>query len=102
MVWVRPRNEPANMIVAPNSPSARAQHRIAPPNSAGAARGTVTWRKTCHSLAPSTRAASLLPFPTFCTMPATVAGAGGRSITGGNGASTGSFGTNLPSFHAAV
>ena len=33
---------PANMIVAPNSPSARAQHSTAPPISAGAASGTVT------------------------------------------------------------
>src|SRR5215470_12070234 len=46
------------MIVAPNSPSARAQHSTAPPNRAGIATGTVTNRNTCHSLAPSTRAAS--------------------------------------------
>jgi hypothetical protein len=51
-------NWPANMIVAPNSPTARAQHRIAPPKSAGEAIGSVTLRKTCHSVAPSTRAAS--------------------------------------------
>ena len=51
-------NWPANMMVAPNSPSARAQHRIAPPNNAGAETGAVTKRNTCHSDAPSARAAS--------------------------------------------
>ena len=42
IVWVRPRKEPANMMVAPNSPRARAQHSTAPASSAGKARGTVT------------------------------------------------------------
>ena len=41
-VWVRPGKFPAKMIVAPNSPSARAQVFTAPPNSDVQASGTVT------------------------------------------------------------
>ena len=36
MVWVRPWMLPANMMVAPNSPSARAHARAAPAINAGA------------------------------------------------------------------
>ena len=57
-VCVMPATLPANMIVAPNSPSARAQARMAPPASTGIASGTMTLRKTCHSPLPSMRAAS--------------------------------------------
>ena len=35
MVWVRPGRLPAKVMVAPNSPSARAQHRAAPATSDG-------------------------------------------------------------------
>ena len=57
-VWVRPSKLPANMIVAPNSPSARAQVITSPAASAAPASGTVINRKSCASVAPSTRAAS--------------------------------------------
>ncbi len=58
MVWVRPSMLPAKMIVAPNSPSARTQARIAPEPIAEAASGSITRAKTAVSPAPSTRAAS--------------------------------------------
>ncbi len=44
MVWVRPGKLPANVIVAPNSPSARAQHSTAPAAMPGATSGSVTRR----------------------------------------------------------
>ena len=46
------------MIVAPNSPRDRAQLITSPAASAAPARGIVIARKSCHSDAPSTRAAS--------------------------------------------
>ena len=52
MVWVRPRKEPANMIVAPNSPRARAQQSTAPARSEGKASGTVTRRKVPRGDSP--------------------------------------------------
>ena len=57
-VWVRPSMLPANMIVAPNSPSARAQVMTRPAASAVRASGNVIDRNSRHSEAPSTRAAS--------------------------------------------
>src|ERR1700674_5067108 len=56
MVWVTPGKLPAKVIVAPNSPSARAQHSTAPANSDGPMRGSVTRVNTLHRLAPSARA----------------------------------------------
>jgi hypothetical protein len=44
MVWVTPGMLPANVMVAPNSPSARAQLMAAPASSDGAASGTRTRR----------------------------------------------------------
>src|SRR5213080_4768285 len=41
-VWVIPRNEPANISVAPNSPSARPQARASPAASPGSAAGIAT------------------------------------------------------------
>src|SRR5438105_12162335 len=58
MVCVRPGKFPANVIVAPNSPSARAQHSTAPAISEGRTRGKVTLHRTVHRLAPRVRAAS--------------------------------------------
>ena len=55
-----------------------------------------------YSNGTSTRAASLLPFPTRCTSVATTAGSGGRSSAGGNAPNTGSLGTNRPSFQTSV
>ena len=52
IVWVRPWKLPANMIVAPNSPSARDQARTIPAANAGAASGNVTSRTTADSAAP--------------------------------------------------
>ena len=58
MVWVVPGKLPANVIVAPNSPSARAQASTAPAASDGPISGSVTRRKTVQRPAPSVRAAS--------------------------------------------
>src|SRR5262249_34508656 len=53
MVWVRPGKLPANVMVAPNSPRARAQHSAAPAATDGRTRGTVMCRKTVQRFAPS-------------------------------------------------
>src|ERR1700754_2542709 len=58
MVWVRPGKVPAKVIVAPNSPSARAQHSTAPAATPGAISGSVTRRNVVHRPAPSVAAAS--------------------------------------------
>src|SRR6266545_957013 len=58
MVWVRPGLLPAKVMVAPNSPSARAQHSTAPAATPGATSGSVTRRKVVHRSAPSVAAAS--------------------------------------------
>src|SRR6266568_6048801 len=58
MVCVRPGKFPAKVIVAPNSPSARAQHSTAPAISEGRTSGRVTLQRTVQRLAPSVRAAS--------------------------------------------
>src|SRR2546423_12437215 len=58
MVWVRPGKLPANVMVAPNSPSARAQHSTVPAASPGATIGRVTRRNTVHRVAPRVAAAS--------------------------------------------
>ena len=58
VVWVRPWMLPAKVIVAPNSPSARAHASAAPAISAGAIIGTVTRRNTVHRPAPRLAAAS--------------------------------------------
>src|SRR3989442_1674558 len=58
MVRVVPARLPAKVIVAPNSPSARAQHRTAPAATDGPTIGSVTRRKAVHRLAPSVAAAS--------------------------------------------
>src|SRR6266705_344818 len=56
-VCVRPGKLPANVIVAPNSPSARAQHSTAPEKMAGRSSGSVTRAKTIPPFAPSALAA---------------------------------------------
>ena len=53
MVWVRPGKLPAKVIVAPNSPRARAHDSTAPAASDGATRGRVTRRNVVHRDAPS-------------------------------------------------
>ena len=58
MVCVRPGKLPANVIVAPNSPSARAQHSTPPATSEGATSGSVTRRNTVEPDAPRVAAAS--------------------------------------------
>jgi hypothetical protein len=50
---------PAKIIVAPNSPNARAQVITPPLTSALHDSGTTTKRKTCQRLAPSSAAACL-------------------------------------------
>ena len=57
-VLVTPGRLPAKVIVAPNSPRARAHVSTAPATSAGRTLGNVTLRNTYHSVAPSERAAS--------------------------------------------
>src|SRR5690606_3742258 len=58
MVVVRPGKLPAKVMVAPNSPSARAQHNTAPATRPGATDGSVTRRKAYQRPAPSVAAAS--------------------------------------------
>ena len=72
MVCVRPGKLPANVIVAPNSPSARAQQSTAPAASDGPISGTVTRRKTVIRLAPSVAAASSKPRSADRSAPSTV------------------------------
>src|SRR6185369_984402 len=52
MVRVIPGKLPAKVMVAPNSPRARAQHSTAPAATPGATSGSVTRRKVYHRLAP--------------------------------------------------
>src|SRR3954454_18379554 len=58
MVCVVPGKLPAKVIVAPNSPSARAQHRTAPAATPGATSGRVTRRNVVQRSAPRVAAAS--------------------------------------------
>ena len=51
-VWVVPGKLPAKVMVAPNSPSARAQASTAPATSAGRTAGMVTRRKAYQRDAP--------------------------------------------------
>ena len=53
-----PGRFPAKVIVAPNSPRARAHAKIVPASSAGPMRGSVMRRRIVHLLAPSVAAAS--------------------------------------------
>src|SRR4028119_1432138 len=58
MVRVTPGKLPAKVIVAPNSPSARAKQSTAPALMPGATSGSVTRRKTVQRDAPSVAAAA--------------------------------------------
>ena len=60
------------MIVAPNSPSARAQHSTAPATRLGARAGSVTVRKVATGRAPSVAAASSSPASAERSAPSTV------------------------------
>jgi hypothetical protein len=55
-VLINRERDPATMMVAPNSPSARANASSIPPMMPRAARGTVMVKKTRQPLAPSVRA----------------------------------------------
>src|SRR6185437_10326087 len=57
-VWVRPGRFPANVMVAPNSPRARAQVIARPAMSDGIARGSRTRRNVYGGVAPRVTAAS--------------------------------------------
>ena len=57
-VWVSPRTLPAKTIVAPNSPTPRANASTAPAARPDAASGRSTRRKVRHGDAPSVRAAA--------------------------------------------
>ena len=65
-VLVCPRMWPETTLTAPNSPIARALHRITPYSSAHLMLGSVTRRKICQPEAPSTRAASSCSLPCAC------------------------------------
>jgi len=56
--WVTPGKLPAKVMVAPNSPRARAQQSTAPATSEGPTRGKVIRLKVVHCEAPSVEAAS--------------------------------------------
>ena len=58
MVWVRPARFPANVMVAPNSPSALAQASTAPAAIDGHTMGRVIRLRTVRREAPSVAAAS--------------------------------------------
>lgn len=58
MVVVRPGKLPAKVMVAPNSPSARAQQSTVPATTPGRIEGRVTRRKVSQREAPSVAAAS--------------------------------------------
>ena len=64
LVW--PRMWPETTLTAPNSPIARALHRITPYSSAHFTLGIVTRQKICQPPAPSTRAASSCSLPCAC------------------------------------
>ena len=66
MVLVWPRMWPETTLTAPNSPIARALHRITPYSSAHFTLGSVTRQNICQPLAPSTRAASSCSWPCAC------------------------------------
>ena len=57
-VWVRPGRLPAKVMVAPNSPKARAHESAKPDKTAGRASGKVMLPNTRQLLAPSVRATS--------------------------------------------
>src|SRR3569623_938191 len=63
MVVGRPRMWPDTTDTAPNSPMARALHRITPYSSPHFTLGRVTCQKVCQSLAPSATAASSSSLP---------------------------------------
>ena len=89
MVWVRPGKLPAKVIVAPNSPSARAQHSTAPAPSDGPTSGRVTRRKVVSREAPRVAAASSKPWSSPRNAPSTV--------TTRNGIATNASATTTPS-----
>src|SRR4051794_8827860 len=71
MVRVTPCRLPAKVIVAPNSPSALAQHSTAPATRAGRISGSVTRRKTVSRFAPRVAAASSYPWSAERKAPST-------------------------------
>src|ERR1700730_6124580 len=79
IVSVRPGKLPAKVIVAPNSPRARAQHKTAPAPSDGAISGTVTRRNTVIRAAPRVAAASSKPWVADRSAPSTVISRKGRA-----------------------
>src|SRR5437588_2373536 len=78
-VWVRPGKLPAKVMVAPNSPSARAQHRAAAAPSEGANAGSTTRRRVNHGPAPRVAAASSRRSSNARTPASTVITANGRA-----------------------
>ena len=66
MVLVSPRMWPDTTDTAPNSPIARALHRITPYSRPQLMLGSVTRQKVCQPDAPSTSAASSSSLPCAC------------------------------------
>src|SRR5664279_1100552 len=72
MVWVVPGKLPAKVTVAPNSPSARAQHSTLPATRLGQINGRVTRRKVANGADPNVAAASSRPRSAERIAPSTV------------------------------
>src|SRR5258706_6043245 len=68
MVSVRPVMWPETTETAPNSPIARALHRMMPYSRPHLAEGRVTCQKVCHPLAPRVSAACSCSVPVACMM----------------------------------
>src|SRR5690606_36423160 len=77
IVLVRPRMWPDTTDTAPNSPMARALHRIAPYNRPHLIFGSVTRQKICQPPAPSVSAACSSSLPCAC-----ISGISSRAMNG--------------------
>src|SRR5512140_997908 len=77
MVLVMPRMWPDTTDTAPNSPIARALHRITPYSSPHLMLGSVTRQKVCQPEAPSDTAASSSSLPCAC-----ISGMSSRAMNG--------------------
>src|SRR5690606_25609364 len=77
MVLVKPRIWPDTTDTAPNSPMARALHRITPYSSPHLMLGSVMYQNTCQPRAPNTTAASSSSRPCAC-----ISGINSRAIKG--------------------
>src|SRR3989475_3473944 len=77
MVLVWPRMWPETTDTAPNSPMARALHKITPYSRPHLMLGKVTFQKVCQPVAPSTMAACSSSLPCAC-----ISGISSRAMKG--------------------